>query len=168
MTAEENSKAPNSYWYAGASAGSAVEVLQALRRFHAADAGMRRRLKADMDMNETDLSALRHLIAAEPSGHAIGPTDLTRKLGISSAATAKLLGRMARTGHVRREPNPLDRRAQLLYATTKAHHEVHKSLGSMHERMFVVAAGLPADQQQAVIRFLDLLSAAVDAPGGSA
>jgi DNA-binding MarR family transcriptional regulator len=155
-----------SYWYptTDEETGRAVEVLQALRRFHAADFDMRQRLRTDMDMNETDLRALRHLIRAEQSGAAIGPTVLTRLLGVSSAATAKLLARMVASGHIRRVPNPADHRAQLLYATPAAHDEVRKTLNAMHARMLTVAESLTGIEQTAVIRFLDLLSASVSVP----
>jgi DNA-binding MarR family transcriptional regulator len=125
---------------------------------------MRQRLKTEMHMNETDLRALRHLIAAESEGNPIGPTDLTRQLGISSAATAKLLARMVGSGHIRRELNPLDRRAQLLHATAAAHREVRQTLESMHGRMLAVATSLTADEQNIVINFLDALSAVVAEP----
>jgi DNA-binding MarR family transcriptional regulator len=154
------------YWYPSddESTDRAVEVLRSLRRFHAADFEMRQRLRTDMDMNETDLRALRHLIAAEQSGPAIGPTELTRLLGITSAATAKLLARMVASGHIRRVPHPADQRAQLLYATPAAHHEVRKTLNAMHERMLAVAESLTPTEQGTVIRFLDLLSLTVSAP----
>ncbi|MGO4689918.1 MarR family winged helix-turn-helix transcriptional regulator [Glaciibacter sp. 2TAF33] len=154
------------YWYPAddEETGRAVEVLQALRRFHAADFDMRQRLRTDMDMNETDLRALRHLIRAEQAGESIGPTDLTRLLGVSSAATAKLLARMVASGHIRRVPNPSDHRAQHLYATHAAHHEVRATLNAMHARMLGVAESLTPAEQTTVIRFLDLLSATVGVP----
>jgi DNA-binding MarR family transcriptional regulator len=154
------------YWYptANESTDRAVEVLRSLRRFHAADFEMRQRLRTDMDMNETDLRALRHLIAAAQATQAIGPTELARLLGITSAATAKLLARMVASGHIRRVPNPADQRAQLLYATPAAHDEVRKTLNAMHERMLAAAESLTPSEQDTVIRFMDLLSASVSAP----
>jgi DNA-binding MarR family transcriptional regulator len=158
------------YWYPldDEPTDRAVEVLQSMRRFHAADFEMRQRLRTDMDMNETDLRALRHLIAAEKVGQSISPTDLTRLLGITSAATAKLLARMVTSGHIRRVPNPADHRSQLLYPTPAAHHEVRKTLNAMHARMLAVAESLAPAEQAAVIRFMDLLSATVSAQNEAA
>ncbi|TFD77883.1 MarR family transcriptional regulator [Cryobacterium sp. Sr8] len=141
----------------------AMRVLESLRRFRAADSAMRHRTQAEMDMNETDLLAIRHLIAAEARGSAVGPKDLSAVLGISSAATAKLLSRLVESGHIRREPHPSDRRAQLLHATPGAHREVRATLSAMHGRMLDVAEGLSVAQQKAVIHFLDTLSLAVSA-----
>lgn len=163
MAERENPEATSSYWYDDDADEStrAILVLQALRRFKAADSAMRHRTQAEMDMNETDLLALRHLIAAEARGHEVGPKELSAALGISSAATAKLLARLVRSGHIRREVHPTDRRAQLLYATPDTHHEVRKTLGGMHERMFAVAQDFTAGQQRAIIDFLDAMSVSV-------
>lgn len=152
-----------SYWYseAGGEAAGAVEVLRALRRFRVNDTKMRRRAQADMDMNETDLIAIRHLIRAEANGKPASPTQLTQALDVSTAATAKLLARLVRSGHIRREANPRDRRAQVLYATANAHREVRLTLGDSHRRMLEVAEHLTSAERQVVVSFLDEMSEAI-------
>ena len=158
------------YWYADGAAGAgeppvtAVDVLRAVRRFRAADVAMRIRARADMDMNDSDMVALRHLIAAEERSEPIGPKDLSVLLGITSAATAKLLTRLEASGRLRREPHPSDRRAQVLHATGRAHDEIRRVLGAAHERMLAAAQKLTAPEQVAVVRFLDELSGAMDEP----
>lgn len=160
-----------SYWYpdSDAEAVGAVEVLRALRRFRTSDADMRRQAQNDMDMNETDLLAIRHLIRAEANGTPAGPTQLAKALNVSTAATAKLLARLVNSGHVRREPHPHDRRAQVLYATANAHSEVRSTLGAAHQRMLEVAESFSPEQQQTVVHFLDQMSGALvdTAPHGS-
>ncbi|WP_066595041.1 MarR family winged helix-turn-helix transcriptional regulator [Cryobacterium arcticum] len=154
------------FWYpaSGGAPLSAVDVLRAVRRFRAADLAMRNRVRSGMDMHDTDLVAVRHLIAAEERGEPIGPKDLTRHLGISTAATAKLLTRLEAAGRLRREPHPSDRRAQVLHATGAAHEEVRRALGSAHQRMLAAAEKLSPSEQHAVVRFLDELSGAMDEP----
>ena len=155
-----------SYWYPGEDTGpdAAVEVLRAVRRFRAADLAMRNRASADMDMNGSDLAALRHLIAAGERNEAIGPKDLSSHLGITTAATAKLLSRLESAGRLRRERHPSDRRAQVLHATDSAHAEVREVLGSAHQRMLAAAEKLSIPEQSAVVRFLDELSGAMAEP----
>lgn len=155
-----------SYWYAdsGGEVAGALEVLRALRRFRVNDTGMRRRAQADMDMNETDLMAIRHLIRAEAGGKPASPTELTHVLDVSTAATAKLLARLVRSGHIRREPNPLDRRAQVLYATPNAHREVRSTLGASHQRMLEVAEHLTDAERKVVVYFLNEMSKAIADP----
>lgn len=170
--AKQSSPGSDGYWYpdAGgpaASPATAVDVLRAVRRFRAADVAMRLRARTDMDMNDSDLVALRHLIAAEEHSVPIGPKDVSLFLGISSAATAKLLSRLEAAGRLRREPHPSDRRAQVLHATRRAHEEIRRVLGDAHQRMLAAAEKLTASEQVAVVRFLDELSGAMDEPGGA-
>lgn len=157
------------YWYADVprpaeTGATAVDVLRAVRRFRAADVAMRIRARLDMDMNESDLVALRHLIAAEERSESIGPKDLSVFLGITSAATAKLLTRLESAGRLRREPHPSDRRAQVLHATRRAQDEIRRVMGDAHRRMLAAAEKLSPAEQVAVVRFLDELSGAMDAP----
>jgi DNA-binding MarR family transcriptional regulator len=164
MAEQENSRGSASdYWYSAEDdeAVAAITVLRALRRFRATDQTMRHRTEAEMDMNETDLAAIRHLIAAEAQDETVSPKKLSDVLGITTAATAKLLARLVASGHVRREPNPRDGRAQVLFATPNAHSEVRLTLGAMHRRMLEVAEQLTLPEQRAVIDFLDEMSAAL-------
>lgn len=159
-----------SYWYPDEDGGpdAAVEVLRAVRRFRAADLAMRNRASAEMDMNVSDLVALRHLIAAGERNEPIGPKGLSSHLGISTAATAKLLSRLESTGRLRRERHPSDRRAQVLHATDSAHAEVREVLGAAHQRMLTAAEKLSLPEQLAVVRFLDELSGAMAEPSDEA
>jgi len=157
---------PGGFWYPveEAGSGSAVEVLRAVRRFRVADLAMRNKARTDMDMNDSDLVALRHLIAAGERNETIGPKDLSVHLGITSAATAKLLSRLEGAGRLLREPHPSDRRAQVLHATVSAYEEVRQVLGSAHRRMLEAAEKLTVAEQLAVVRFLDELSGAMAEP----
>ncbi|GAA3883752.1 MarR family transcriptional regulator [Leifsonia kafniensis] len=166
MTQRETPHASGSYWFEDDAddVSRAILVLQSLRRFKAADTAMRHHTQSEMDMNETDLLALRYLIAAESRGDDVGPKELAVALEISTAATAKVLARLVKSGHIRRETHPTDRRSQLLYATPDAQSEVRKTLGAMHERMLSVAQDFSAGEQQAIIRFLDNMSSSVHSP----
>jgi len=130
------------------------DVLAALRVFREADAAMRQRAQAQLAVNETDLLAIRHLIQGEARHTPVSPKDLSAYLGISTAATAKLLARLSRTGHIRREAHAVDGRVQLIYATPSARHEVRRALGAVHGRMFAAAEELDPAERRAVIRFL--------------
>ena len=163
---ESSSPQQGAYWYdlENQDVSSATEVLRAVRRFRVADAAMRHRAQADMNVNETDLVALRHLIACERQDRVASPKDLSEFLNISSAATAKLLARLSASGHIRREVNPADGRAQRLFATQSSHEEMRDSLAATHEQMMRVALELTGDQQIAVVHFLDSMSAIATMP----
>jgi DNA-binding MarR family transcriptional regulator len=151
------------YWYDvdDTHGGAAVAVLEALRRFRTADRSMRQRTQGDMDMNETDLAALRYLIAAERRGASVGPTELAHHLSISTAATTQLIKRLHSSGHIIRAPHPSDGRAQVLRPTPGAHDEVRHTLGQMHEKMMAVADSLDPAEQRVVVRFLSGMADAV-------
>ena len=120
---------------------------------------MRHRTQTEMHINETDLMAIRHLIGCEREHRVASPKDLSEFLNISSAATAKLLSRLTASGHVRREVNPDDGRAQRLFATQSSHEEMRRALAGTHDQLMQVALELTADQQAAVVDFLDAMSA---------
>jgi len=162
MSHDENSPpAQGAYWFGPNNGGvsSAMDVLRAVRRFRVADAAMRQRTQTEMHINETDLMAVRHLIACERQNRVASPKDLSEFLNISSAATAKLLSRLTSSGHIRREINPHDGRAQRLFATQSSHDQMRRALTETHDQLMGVAVGLSAEHQGAVIHFLDAMSA---------
>jgi len=61
-------------------------------------------------VNPTDLEAMEELIR----DGALSPTELARRLGISTAAVTTVVDRLSAVGHVTRERNPDDRRGVLV------------------------------------------------------
>ena len=153
------------YWYEQETEQQtgAVVVLNALRDYRASEAAMRRRTRSSMGMGETDLLALRYLLQAEAAGKTVGPKELGARLGVTSASTTTLVDRLVKSGHVRREPHPTDRRALILRPTPGSDQEVRHTLGLMHQRMMDVASSLSADEARVVVGFLRRMSDAVDA-----
>lgn len=155
--------ASSGYWYGRDDAHrTAVRVLEALREYRTAETAMRRRTKDSMGMGETDLLAIRYLLAAARDGRPMTARDLADRLGISSASTTTLLDRLTRSGHVRRAPHPTDRRALAITATETADAEVRATLGAMHHRMLEAAERLTPEQAEAVVGFLHAVRDAVD------
>ncbi|WP_281886999.1 MarR family winged helix-turn-helix transcriptional regulator [Agromyces rhizosphaerae] len=155
----------DSYWYEPADDGEAagLEVLRALRRYRDAESGMQRRTRDDMDMNETDLRALRLVIRAEQEHRELSSAELARALDISTAATTKLVARLVRTGYLSRAPHPVDRRVQLIGTQPGAHTRIRETLGRMHREMLDVASDLGPGEQRAIVGFLDRMSDLYDA-----
>ena len=155
----------NGYWYEQDTEqrAGAVGVLNALRDYRASEEAMRRRTRTSMGMGETDLLALRYLLQAEAAGKAVGPKELGARLGVTSASTTTLVDRLVKSGHVRREPHPTDRRALILRPTKGSDDEVRHTLGLMHQRMMEVASSLSPDEASIVVDFLHRMRDAVDA-----
>src|ERR1700761_1122098 len=66
------------------------------------------------EVNGTDFHALLHIMVAETAGTPLTSAQLRQRMDVSSAAITYLVDRMIDAGHVRREPDPNDRRKTLL------------------------------------------------------
>jgi DNA-binding MarR family transcriptional regulator len=69
-----------------------------------------RHLGRELTVNPTDLEAMEHLIR----DGALSPTELARRLGVSTAAVTTVVDRLVAVGHVSRQPNSADRRGILI------------------------------------------------------
>ncbi len=136
--------------------------MEALRLYRAAEVAMRRRTQRSMDMGENELLVLRFLTRAQLRDEPVTPIALSRYLGITSASTTALLDRLEQTGHVRRDPNPRDRRSVLITVSEKSHDEIRATLSGMHERMMSIVREMDERDREAVITFLDGMRVAVD------
>jgi DNA-binding MarR family transcriptional regulator len=169
MSTQEVAEA-SGYWYPDEATQRGVDVLNALRRYRAAETAMRRRTRDSMGMGETDLLAVRFLLSAARSNKSVSPKDLSAYLKISSASTTILIDRLVKSGHVRREPHPTDRRALIIIPTTETDAEVRATLGQMHRRMMAVAESLSPEDARVITQFLEGIRdavASVDPPASS-
>lgn len=137
-------------------------VLSAVRAFSDAMDRMYSGMKGDMDMNATDLAALRMLIIREQRGQDVSPHDIARHLRISTASTTKLVDRLAESGHVVRKPHPVDRRARLISLTDKSRtdftHHFRDSIDAMRD----VAFDYSPTELAVIADFLERMSVGID------
>jgi len=82
------------------------------------------RLGQQLTVNPTDLMAMEHLIQDGP----LTPTELARRVGVTTAAMTTSIDRLTAVGHVTRSPNPVDRRGVLVVPATAS---VHKAMGML-------------------------------------
>ncbi|WP_347753665.1 MarR family transcriptional regulator [Agrococcus sp. ProA11] len=162
QTAIDGHASSSGYWYPDHGVPSSVDVLNLLRRYRAAESSMRKRTRSSMGMGETDLLALRRLLQAQRRGELMRQRDLAAALHLASPSVTALVDRLVKSGHVRREPHPEDRRATIVVPTTETDHEVRATLGPMHRRMIDVIDSMDDDERRAVARFLDGMSEAVE------
>jgi len=160
--AERDRSTSSAYWYPDGHEVSAVDVLHLLRDYRAAEADMRARTRSSMQMNETDMVALRHLLRAQRHGEVVRQRDLSHMLEISSASVTALVDRLERSGHVVRRPHPTDRRAVVVMATDESDREVRETMGELHRRMIAVVDRMTGEQLAAVAAFLSGMVDAVE------
>ena len=66
------------------------------------------------DVTGSDFHALLHIMVAETAEQPLTLAQLRQRMGVSPAAITYLVDRMIEAGHIRREPDPADRRKSLL------------------------------------------------------
>ena len=143
---------------------SVMGVLRAIQALSDAMDRMQSGMKGDMDMNATDVAALRMLIMREQRGQIVSPHDLAEHLRISTASTTKLLDRLSLSGHLERKPHPHDRRARVVVLTQASRDDFYKHFGARLRAMRGVAEGYGDEELKVVARFMAELSAAIDPP----
>ena len=135
------------------------QVMQALRAWKAEEARQSKASSDYMELSERDMRALRFLIAGSRAGRLVTPAMLADYLGVTSAAVTKLLDRLEAGDHLIRAPHPADRRAIVLTVTPHTRQSARSQVGVSHARRFAAAARLAPAERDAVIRFLQELSA---------
>jgi DNA-binding MarR family transcriptional regulator len=66
------------------------------------------------DVSSSDFHALLHIMVAETAGRPLTLAELRQRMDVSPPAITYLVDRMIEAGHIRREPDPEDRRKWLL------------------------------------------------------
>lgn len=85
------------------------------------------------EVSNSDFHALLHIMVAETAGEPLTLAQLRQRMDVSPAAITYLVDRMIEAGHIRREPDPKDRRKWLLrYEVTgmTMAHSFFKPLGA--------------------------------------
>jgi len=135
-----------------------VAVLEAMSSWRDLERTMSERARAYMRLGDTDMRALRYLIAASRQGIIVTPGMIAAHLGISPAATTKLTDRLDAGGHIRRLPHPDDRRRIAIEVTESTRSSARASVGRSHARRFDAVAGLSEHDRAAVLRFFSALT----------
>ncbi|MFJ2619779.1 MarR family winged helix-turn-helix transcriptional regulator [Glutamicibacter sp. NPDC087344] len=146
------------YWYGeGSTVPAAVDLLNLMRKYREAEQKMRASTRGSMGMNETDMSALRFLLAAHRKGVIPRQRDFAEKLGISNASVSVLIDRLCRDGYAERIVHPADRRSVGIVPTEYSDTEVRGTLQGMHERMMDAVGTLSEDERVATAKFLEAM-----------
>ena len=105
--------------------------------------------------SESELHSLRHLLAGP-----LGPNDLARTLGVTSAASSGIVDRLESRGHVSRQAHPTDKRRTVVVISDSGRTEVMAELRPMFEGLVAADARLSDEDRQAVDAYLrDIITA---------
>jgi DNA-binding MarR family transcriptional regulator len=137
-------------------------VMQAVRALNDAMDRMNGGMKGEMEMNASDLAALRMLIVREGRGETVSPHQVADHLRISTASTTKLLDRLAAAGHVERRPHPNDGRARIVILTDASRATFFRHFRERLQSMRGVAERYTDVELAVITRFLSELSETID------
>jgi DNA-binding MarR family transcriptional regulator len=103
-----------------------------------------------LTVNPTDLEAMEELI----KDGALSPTELARRLSISTAAVTTVVDRLTAVGHVTRVPNPADRRGILVVPEPASVNKAMATLMPMIMGMDRTLDGFSDAEQDVITRYL--------------
>jgi DNA-binding MarR family transcriptional regulator len=102
-------------------------------------------------LNRTDMRALDIVGQAGP----LAPTALARLLGFTTGGVTSVLDRLERAGYIARQPDPGDRRRQVVHATEATTARDQEVFGDLIRRTSKLLATYTDDQLQLIHDFLD-------------
>lgn len=130
--------------------GESHDATQLLRELLDVTDDFERSLGDELAVNQTDLTAMQHLIAVGP----LSPTALAERLELSTAAVTTVIDRLQASGHAYRVPNPDDRRGTLVVPEPA-------SIGRAMSRIIPMVSAVDAavrefspDEQRIIVRYL--------------
>ncbi|QIM22939.1 winged helix-turn-helix transcriptional regulator [Phycicoccus sp. HDW14] len=109
-------------------------------------------------LSVSELHSLRHLMSAP-----MGPVELARELGVTSAASSGVVDRLVARGHAERRPHPDDRRRTVVVITESGRLEIFSRLAPMFAGLADIDAALTDDERALVERYLRGATAAMRA-----
>jgi DNA-binding MarR family transcriptional regulator len=117
-------------------------------------------------LNRTDMRALDILGRTGP----LAPTALARLLGFTTGGVTSVVDRLEKAGYIRRQPDPGDRRRQLVETTETTAARDEEVFGDLIRGTLDLMAGYTNDELLVIRGFLDrvrqLTAAHADALGG--
>ncbi|MGV8884237.1 MAG: MarR family winged helix-turn-helix transcriptional regulator [Microbacteriaceae bacterium] len=105
----------------------------------------------ELSVNPTDLDAMEELIKDGP----LSPTELARRLEISTAAVTTVVDRLTAVGHVTRVPNPADRRGVLVVPAPQSVAKAMSTLMPMILGIDRVLDGFTEEERMTITVYLD-------------
>jgi DNA-binding MarR family transcriptional regulator len=126
-----------------------TDTLNALRELLDLSGQVRPAVASRTGLTPSEIVALEHLIRGP-----IGPAEVARLLGVTTAAATGIVDRLAARGHVERRPHETDRRRTELVITDSAREDVLAQLLPMFQALARLDAELSEDERRVVDRFL--------------
>lgn len=139
---------------------TAMDLAMAVRRLDLMMSQMHLEMSARLGLSAAELLALAHLSLDGP----LGPTDLTRRLHMTTGAMTAMLDRLAERDYVVREPHETDRRRIVVRLTTSGRDRIFTQVHGMAASVVAASRRLDAEQRRIVGDYIEEIAGVVSAP----
>lgn len=139
---------------------SAMGLAMAVRRLDLMMAQMHLEMSERLGLSAAELLALAHLSLEGP----LGPTDLTRRLHMTTGAMTAMLDRLAERDYVIREPHETDRRRIVVHLTSSGRDRIFTQVHGMAESVVAASRRLDAGQLRTVSAYVEEIAGVVGTP----
>jgi DNA-binding MarR family transcriptional regulator len=139
---------------------TAMELALAVRRLDLMMSQMHLEMSERLGLSAAELLALAHLSLDGP----LGPTDLTRRLHMTTGAMTAMLDRLAERDYVVREPHETDRRRIAVRLTASGRDRILAQVHGMAAGVVAASTRLDAEQRRTVIRYIEEVAGVVSPP----
>jgi DNA-binding MarR family transcriptional regulator len=130
---------------------TAEDITWATRRLDIAMSRLMVAISREIGISVPEMLALEYLDA----DGSVGPSELARRLQMTSGAMTALVDRLEENGQVVRERHPADRRRVLVKRTRRADDDLTAEIAPMAMEILELAETLDDAERQAVGRFFD-------------
>lgn len=110
-----------------------------------------------LGLSAGELLALAHLSVDGP----LGPTELTRRLHMTTGAMTAMLDRLAERDFVVREPHPSDRRRVVVRLTADGRDRIFTHVHGVANGVIAISRRLDAEQRRTVAEYIEHISGAL-------
>ena len=139
---------------------SGKDVAMAVRRLDLVMAQMHLEMSERLGLSAGELLALAYLSVDGP----LGPTELTRRLHMTTGAMTAMLDRLAERDYVVREPHATDRRRIMVSLTKSGRDRIFTEVHEMADDVVAISWRLDPAERQVVAAYVEELSGIVGAP----
>lgn len=137
---------------------TADHITRAARRLDVAMSTLNAAFARDVGVSVPELLALENLAA----DGGLGPSELARRLQLSTGAVTALVDRLEASGHAARAAHPTDRRRIVVTPTAKAGSVLATEAAALEHEIRRLAEGLGVNEREVVGRFLDAFISIVE------
>lgn len=129
---------------------TAAALVHQLRHFIAGVILYNQRVAEEVGMNPTDMQCIHLLELMGP----LTPGKLAECTGLTTGGVTVVLDRLEKAGHIRREPNPDDRRSVLVHLQPGTLKAMAAHYAAINEQMDTFLASYPERKLESVLEFL--------------